>query len=102
MESVTERTIQREFMDASVRPCDDFYRYANGGYLAKTKIPEDQATWGGFAELQERNQTVLHEIVEDAARSSSNDVNVRLVGDLYASGIDEQQIERGSLSSVRE
>ncbi|HEY6958662.1 MAG TPA: M13 family metallopeptidase [Candidatus Limnocylindria bacterium] len=102
MESVTERTIQREFMDASVRPCDDFYRYANGGYLAKTKIPDDQATWGGFAELQERNQNVLHEIVEDAARSSSNDVNVRLVGDLYASGMDEQQIERGSLSSVRE
>ena len=102
MDSVTERTIQREFMDESVRPCDDFYRYANGRYLATTKIPDDQAAWGGFAELHERNQNTLHEIVEDAARSSSDDVNVRLVGDLYASGMDEAQIERAALSVVRD
>ena len=102
MERVTARTIQREFMDESVRPCDDFYGYANGRYLATTKIPDDQATWGGFAELHERNQNALHQIVEEAASSSSDDVNVRLVGDLYASGMDERQIERAALAGVRD
>ena len=102
MDSVTERTIQREFMDEAVRPCDDFYGYANGRYLVTTKIPDDQSVWGGFSELHERNQNALHAIVEDAARSSGEDVNARLVGDLYASGMDEEQVERASLAGVRE
>ncbi|HZP96817.1 MAG TPA: M13 family metallopeptidase [Candidatus Limnocylindria bacterium] len=100
MDSVTERTIQREFMDASVRPCDDFYTYANGGWLAKTKIPDDQPAWGGFAELNERNQNTLHEILEEAARGESSDPNVRMVGDLYASGMDEAAIASAGLAGV--
>ena len=40
-------------MDTSVRPGDDFYRYANGSYIARTKIPEDRASLNVFSELNE-------------------------------------------------
>ncbi|HEU5287982.1 MAG TPA: M13 family metallopeptidase [Candidatus Limnocylindria bacterium] len=100
MDSTVERTIERDFMDEAVRPCDDFFQYANGSWLAKTKIPDDQPAWGGFAELHERNQNTLHEILEEAARSSSDDPNVRQVGDLYASGMDEDAIASAGLAGV--
>ena len=32
-------------MDPKADPCDDFYRYACGGWLDSTKLPADQARW---------------------------------------------------------
>ena len=102
MGGVTVRTIERDFMDDRVAPCDDFYRYATGAWADRTKIPEDQSVWGGFSELHERNQNVLHGILEESARSSSSDADVRLVGDLYASGMDEAVVDRAGLSDVKD
>ncbi len=94
--------IERRFMDASTRPCDDFYQYANGTWLRETAIPEDEAGWGGFSELRDRNFAVLQSILEDAAKSPSGSREATLVGDLYATGMDEAAIERGGLGSAAE
>ncbi|HLZ48269.1 MAG TPA: hypothetical protein VKR80_06415 [Candidatus Limnocylindria bacterium] len=48
--------ISREAKDPSVRPCDD---YANGTWLRTTQIPADEAVWGGFTEVRERNLAIL-------------------------------------------
>src|SRR5437867_9809280 len=85
------KPIDRKFMDESVRPCDDFYQYAVGTWLADTKIPDDEAGWGGFAELRDRNFDVLHQILDDAARGDGSG-SAKLVGDLYVSGMDEAGI----------
>ena len=86
------RPIDRSHMDPTARPCDDFYQYANGTWLANTKIPDDEAGWGGFAELRDRNFDVLHGILDEAATGGTG--SGKLVGDLYASGMDEAAIER--------
>ena len=39
--------------DSTVRAQDDFYEYANGGWLKKVEIPSDKARWGSFDELRE-------------------------------------------------
>jgi putative endopeptidase len=64
----TPGPIERKFMDDSVGAADDFYQYANGAWLAETKIPDDEAGWGGFSEVRDRNFAVLHEILDHAAR----------------------------------
>jgi predicted metalloendopeptidase len=97
----TPGPIERRFMDPTVRPCDDFYEYANGTWLRDTAIPEDEAGWGGFSEVRDRNFTVLRGILEDAARDGHAG-NAKLVGDLYTTGMDEAAIERDGLGAVKE
>ncbi len=41
-------------MDLSVDPRQDFYRFANGGWLDRTEIPSDQSSYGVFAELSDQ------------------------------------------------
>ena len=45
--------------DRSVRPQDDFFRFVNGGWLARTEIPADASSWGAFNELREKSRTAL-------------------------------------------
>src|SRR5689334_22470985 len=56
-------------LDRTVRPCDDFYKFACGSWLQRTPIPEDRPQWGrAFSEILERNEARLREIVERNAR----------------------------------
>src|SRR6267378_1500016 len=98
---MTPTAIERRFMDESVRASDDFFQYANGTWLAETKIPDDEPGWGGFSEVRDRNMVVLQEILDATARAGGSGSN-KLVGDLYASGLDEAAIERVGLASVRD
>lgn len=55
-----------ENMDTSVRPNDDFFRYVNGNWLDKTKIPDDQTSWGGFNKLRKETDADVLNILADA------------------------------------
>ncbi|HZW91129.1 MAG TPA: hypothetical protein VFF12_18765, partial [Myxococcaceae bacterium] len=46
--------LEATFIDRSVRPGDDFFRYANGAWLGGTEIPPDRSAWGASGELDER------------------------------------------------
>ncbi|MFN2521086.1 MAG: M13 family metallopeptidase [Candidatus Limnocylindria bacterium] len=86
--------IERDNMDTSVRPCDDFFRYANGMWLDRTPIPADEPVYGAFTEIRDRNWAMVHDILEDAARDPGPAGSDRQkVGDMYASGMDEAAIE---------
>ncbi len=83
-------------MDTSVKPQDDFFLYANGGWIKRTEIPPEYTRWGSFNELIEHNNDALHDIAEKAQNTK---VDPRMapetekVGDFYASGMDEKTIE---------
>ena len=53
----------------SCKACDDFYQYANGGWIAKNEIPPAFSTWGITSPLREKNIATLHQILEDAAKN---------------------------------
>jgi putative endopeptidase len=82
--------------DQSVKPADDFFQYASGGWIKRTEIPPEYSRWGAFNELIERNNDALHTIAEQASHTSVDPKlapETQKVGDYYASGMDEQTIE---------
>jgi len=84
--------LELQFMDRGVDPCTDFYEFACGGWTKNQPIPADRSAWGRAQELQERNNTTLRRILEDAGRNTSADVDTRKIGDYYASCMDESAI----------
>jgi len=80
--------------DRSVRPQDDFFRFVNGGWLARTEIPSDASSWGVFNDLGEKSRADLHGIIEEAAKTNAPaGSDTRKVGDLYASYMDSARVE---------
>ena len=52
-------------MNLEVRPQDDFYEYANGGWLATTDIPADEVGWGSYMTLRKESLEQSKAIVLD-------------------------------------
>ena len=91
-------------MDSSVNPCEDFYLYGSGTWLAKNPIPADRSSWGAGSELYERNLVILHDILEDASMNTSAATGsiVQKVGDFYRVGMDEAKIEAEGAKPLKE
>jgi putative endopeptidase len=79
----------------SCKACDDFYQYANGGWIAKNVIPPAFSSWGITSPLREKNIATLHQILEDAAKNTAapKGSNEQKIGAFYASCMDEAKIE---------
>jgi putative endopeptidase len=90
------RPLDTKNMDTSVKPEDDFFLYANGGWIKRTEIPPEYSRWGSFNQVTEQNNDALHAIVEKAANAQVDPKTapeVQKVGDYYASGMNEKAID---------
>ena len=97
------RGIELAHLDRSVRPCDDFFRFANGTWLSTAVIPPGERGWGASAEIRDRNQAVLKVLLEEAAGDGQARGTPRQkVGALFAAGMDEAGIERAGTAPMAE
>ncbi|HEY6823471.1 MAG TPA: M13 family metallopeptidase N-terminal domain-containing protein, partial [Steroidobacteraceae bacterium] len=87
--------------DPSVKPGDDFARYANGRWLDTAQIPPDRASWGSFAMLRERSLQQVRDILEALPNESPQGSNEQKLHDFYRSYLDTDAIERAGLSSAK-
>ncbi len=85
--------IDRSALDTTCKPCDDFWRYANGSYIDKHPIPAQYARWGTFPVLRDANAERTKAILDTAAASKSATGNERVVGDFYASCMNTPAID---------
>lgn len=65
--------IHLEYMDRSVKPGDDFFRYVNGHWVDKTEIPADRTRWGSFDELRQNTDIDALAILKEAVNNPNLD-----------------------------
>ncbi len=97
--------VETAFFDPATKPGDDFFKYANGGWLGRTNIPGDHSGWGITYEMEETNAKVLHAILDDCAAQAANGQAApgtarQQVGDIYRTGLDEAAINVAGLAPL--
>jgi putative endopeptidase len=81
--------------DPATRPGDDFYRYANGAWLARATIPADKPFVMEWQVMRDRTEMQLHELIETAAASAPHEPTTLegKVGAFYKSFMDAPRLE---------
>ena len=93
-------------MDRSMRPGDDFYRYANGAWLKRAVVPEEHSYVDPFATDVDDSQNDLTpqttRLIQEAAQAHAPyGSNPSKIGDVYISYMDEPAIEAKGLTPIR-
>jgi putative endopeptidase len=86
--------IDLQYVDTSVRPQDDIYRYLNGIWLRNYQLPPDKGVVGSFTTLQDTTEEQLRSIVDALDQApGSDDPDAKKLADLYASYMNEARLE---------
>lgn len=85
--------IDKTNMDLTVKPGDNFYRYANGTWVKNNPVPGSKTRWGSFDMLREESSRRLQIILTDAAKNTTKDRATQMIGDYYTSAMDSNTIE---------
>jgi len=88
-------------LDRTVDPCDDFYQFACGGWIAHTEIAADKPeAMRSFVDIEDRNLEYEHAMLEQARLAPADPIAQQL-GTFYASCMDEAAIDRAGLAPLR-
>jgi endothelin-converting enzyme/putative endopeptidase len=91
------RGVEIDALDRKADPCVDFYQFACGGWIAKNPLPADRRSYGRFAEVQDRNFTILRRILEGPRREGDEGK----ASDYYGACMDEPKIEAAGLMPLQ-
>ena len=89
-------------LDTTCNACQDFFQYANGGWIKRNPIPPEYASWGRFNEVQNHNQEILRTILEAAAgnKSAAPGSIEQKIGDFYSACMNTEQIEAAGIAPI--
>ncbi|MBK7692176.1 MAG: hypothetical protein IPJ31_14085 [Bacteroidetes bacterium] len=98
----TQADILASHMDTTVHPGDDFFTYANGGWLKKNPIPKSENGWGIFNLVADENYQRIKKISEDASAMHGKEGSAaQQIGDFFFSGMDTSTIETAGDCSLK-
>ena len=88
-------------LDTSKNVCDNLADFVNSKWLAANPVPGDKTSWGSFEMLDERSEAASKGIAEAAAAKKDASGIEKLIGDVYATGMDEAKIEAAGIAPIQ-
>ncbi len=89
-------------MDTTINPGDDFFAYANGGWIKKNPIPADETGWGIFQLVPNETLQRLHDInVEAAAMNATKGTAEQKIGDYWKAAMDSAGIGQQGIKPLQ-
>jgi putative endopeptidase len=105
-QSTSSKPIDRANLDTTCSACSDFFDYANGAWLRTAQIPATKTSLGSFGLLSDRNEAVVHSILDDDAAALRTatvkpGTNQWKIGTFYASCMDTAGIAARGIEPLR-
>ena len=89
-------------IDRSVKPGDDFYAYANGGWLKANEIPATESSWSNGVILRNKTRARLQELITaTAGQKNKPGSDAQKLQDFYNSGMNTAAIDRLGFQPVQ-
>ncbi|MFV8391174.1 M13 family metallopeptidase [Flavobacterium sp. LB2P6] len=91
--------INKENMDTSAKPGDNFDTYVNGTWKKNTKIPDDKASYGVGYMVHEKAQEDVKAIIEASAKGDfATDSDEQKIGDFYEAYMDTKMRDQKGIT----
>lgn len=98
---MNNKAIDPANLDSSADPRQDFYTYANGGWLKANPLRDEFSRYGTFDKLMEENQHLQKELLEELSRNRDKNSGIAAkIGHFYYSANNEESIELAGLSPI--
>lgn len=96
------KAIDKVNMDTTIKPGDNLFKYANGGWIKDNPIPPEYSQYGSFTVIYEDNQKQLKSLVEEvsAEKDAKKGSVSQKIRDLYNSGMDTVKIEELGVTAI--
>lgn len=88
-------------IDSTVKPGDDFFLYANGGWIKRNPIPESESGWGIGNLVDDEIYARKRQLNEDAIKNRDKDKVSQQIADFWKSGMDSAAIDKAGITPLQ-
>ena len=89
-------------LDTKVRPADDFYQFATGGWQKKNPLPAAYSRYGSFDQLQENNNKRINSILSELQKKTYKKGTIeQKLSDFYKQALDVDARNKAGIAPVK-
>jgi predicted metalloendopeptidase len=92
--------VELDARDESVKPGNDFFKYAGGTWYKNFEIPSDKTRFGAFDKLAERSENQIKALVEEISKGTNLNPEQQMVSDFYAAYMDTDAANAKGLAPI--
>lgn len=92
--------VELDARDESIKPGDDFFKYAGGTWYDNFEMPSDKTRYGAFDKLAERSETQIKELIEEITGGSDLNSEQQMIADFYSAYMDSEAANAKGLKPI--
>jgi putative endopeptidase len=100
---VTQDDFLYQYIDSTVKPGDDFFKWATGNWMKKNEIPASEKRWGIANLVRNDIYDQIRKINDEAAadKNAKKGSNTQRIGDFWTAGMDSVAIDQQGIAPLQ-